>query len=295
MLLACRIKGMRTRKIVFRSLITQAIDQWFADQAPRMGAALAFYTVFSLAPILVMAIAVVGFVLDKKTAQYQIVDQIRHLFGPQSADAVQGMIEASAKHSSGMKAALIGVVTLLAGATGALVELQEGLNRIWKVETENNIWYLIKQRVTSLALVGGIGFLLLVSMVISALLAIAGAAMRHQLTLQGALWHGADIAVSCIVITALFAMIFKTLPEVFVPWTDVWIGAAVTAALFTLGKFLMALYIGKGALTSTYGTAGSFVAVLLWVYYSALVLYFGAEFTKAYADRYGSRKNRSFN
>jgi membrane protein len=278
--------------MMIRALVKQSITQWFEDQVPRMGAALAFYTVFSLAPILIVAIAIASFVFGRQAAQDQIVDQIQQIIGSQSAETVKEMITASAKPSSGIAATLIGVVTLLIGATGALVELQEGLNRIWKVKTADNIFHLIQQRLTSLALVGGIAFLLLVSLVISAMLSIAGTVMRHHMAMREALWHGTDFVLSCIVLTALFAMIFKTLPELFIPWTDVWMGAMVTAALFTAGKFLMALYIGKGALTSTYGAAGSFVAVLMWVYYSALVLYFGAEFTKTYADRYGSRKQR---
>jgi len=279
------------RNPVITALLKQTVYQWFDDQAPRMSAALAFYTVFSLAPILILAIAIAGFVFGQKSAQDQIVDQIQQIIGPQSAQAVQAMIESSMKPFSGLAAASIGILTLLTGATGALVELQEGLNRVWKVHTIDTVVHLIKQRLTSLTLVAGIAFLLLVSLVISAVLSIAGTFMRHQVTMQDALWHGMDLLISCIVMTALFAMIFKILPEVFIPWNDVWIGGVVTAALFTLGKFLMALYIAKGSLTSTYGAAGSFVAILMWVYYSALVLYFGAEFTKAYADRYGSRRS----
>lgn len=277
---------------MIRTLLRQSIAQWFEDQAPRMGAALAFYTVFSLAPILVVAMAVAGIVFGQTAAQDQLVNQIRILIGSQSADAVQAMIEASFKPSTSILATLIGSLTLLTGAMGALVELQEGLNKIWKVQSENSIVHLIKQRVLSLALVAGIAFLLLVSLVVSTCLSIGGTILRHHLTMREAMWHGSDFVLSCFVMTALFALIFKTLPELEIPWNDIWVGAAVTAALFNFGKFLMAIYIGKGALTSMYGAAGSFVAILMWVYYSALVLYFGAEFTKAYADRYGSRRKR---
>ena len=257
-----------------------------------MSAALAFYTVFSLAPILIVAIAIAGLVFGQKVALDQVIDQIQQLIGRQSAEAVQAMIEASVKPSSSIIATVIGVITLLVGASGALVELQEGLNRIWKVKAAGGMIYILKQRLTSLAFVAGIAFLLLVSLVISAGLSALGTLISHHLTAREALWQGTDFILSCFVITALFAMIFKTLPEAFIRWNDVWMGAAVTAVLFTTGKFLMGLYLGKGALTSTYGAAGSFAAVLMWVYYSALVLYFGAEFTKAYADRYGSRRSK---
>jgi membrane protein len=275
----------------FRSLIKQVISQGWKDEVPRMSAALAFYTVFSLAPILIVAIAIAGLVFGQKVALDQVVDQIQQLIGRQSAEAVQAMIEASVKPSSSIMATVIGVITLLVGASGALVELQEGLNRIWKVKTAGGMIYILKQRLTSLAFVAGIAFLLLVSLVISAGLSALGTLISHHVTSREALWQGTDFVLSCFVITALFGMIFKTLPEAFIRWNDVWMGAAVTAVLFTTGKFLMGLYLGKGALTSTYGAAGSFAAVLMWVYYSALVLYFGAEFTKAYADRYGSRRN----
>jgi membrane protein len=275
----------------FRSLIKQVISQGWRDEVPRMSAALAFYTVFSLAPILIVAIAIAGLVFGQKVALDQVVDQIQQLIGRQSAEAVQAMIEASVKPSSSIMATIIGVVTLLVGATGALVELQEGLNRIWKVKAAGGMIYILKQRLTSLAFVAGIAFLLLVSLVISAGLSALGTLISHHLTAREALWQGTDFILSCFVITALFAMIFKTLPEAFIRWNDVWMGAAVTAVLFTTGKFLMGLYLGKGALTSTYGAAGSFAAVLMWVYYSALVLYFGAEFTKAFADRYSSRRS----
>jgi len=276
----------------FRSLIKQVISQGWRDEAPRVSAALAFYTVFSLAPILIVAIAIAGLVFGQKVALDQVVDQIQQLIGRQSAEAVQAMIEASVRPSSSIMATVIGVITLLVGASGALVELQEGLNRVWKVKAAGGLIYIIKQRLTSLAFVAGIAFLLLVSLVISAGLSAIGTLISHHLTAREALWQGTDFVLSCFVITALFAMIFKTLPEAFIRWNDVWMGAAVTAVLFTTGKFLMGLYLGKGALTSTYGAAGSFAAVLMWVYYSALVLYFGAEFTKAYADRYGSRRNK---
>jgi membrane protein len=277
----------------FRSLIKQVISQGWRDEVPRMSAALAFYTVFSLAPILIVAIAIAGLVFGQKVALDQVVDQIQQLIGRQSAEAVQAMIEASVKPSSSIMATVIGVITLLVGASGALVELQEGLNRIWKVKAAGGMIYILKQRLTSLAFVAGIAFLLLVSLVISAGLSALGTLISHHLTAREALWQGTDFILSCFVITALFAMIFKTLPEAFIRWNDVWMGAAVTAVLFTMGKFLMGLYLGKGALTSTYGAAGSFAAVLMWVYYSALVLYFGAEFTKAYADRYGSRRRNT--
>lgn len=255
---------------------------------PRMSAALAFYTVFSLAPILIVVIAIAGLIFGQKMAFDQMLNQIQQLIGRQSAATVQAMMEALALSFSSLFATVVGVVTLLASATGAFVELQEGLNLVWKVKPAGSLVFLIKQRLTSVALMAGIVFLLLVSLVISAALSAVGTFLGRRFAAQTVLWHVADFGLSCGVITALFAMIFKTLPEVFIPWNDIWVGAAVTAVLFTFGKLVMGFYIAHVAPVALYGTASAFIAVLTWVYYSALVFYFGAEFTKAYADTYGS-------
>jgi len=201
------------------------------------------------------------------------------------------MIHASQKPMSGILSSILGILTLLIGATGALVELKDGLNRIWRVKpTETSLKGLAKKYLTSLGLIWGIAFLLLVSLVISAGLSAFSTLVSHQAPFLKAIWHAVDLIFSWAVITGLFAAIFKTLPDVSIRWNDVWIGGAFTGALFTVGKVLIGLYIGKSALTSTYGAAGSLVAIVMWVYYSSLILYFGAEFTRAYATHYGSHK-----
>jgi membrane protein len=272
-------------------LLKKAFHAWMKDKAPRMGAALAFYTVFSLAPLLILVIAVGGLFFGESVAQTQIITQIAALIGQEGGQAVATLIEAARRPSSGVLATIIGILTLLIGSTGALVELQDGLNRVWKVRDDTGFAILLRQRLMSLALILGIAFLLLVSLVVSAIIAALGTFVSGHVPATEWFWHGSDFIVSCAVVTVLFAMIFKILPDTSVRWNDVWIGATATSILFTLGKFLMGLYIGKSAITSAYGAAGSFVVVLMWVYYSAVLLYYGAEFTKAYADAYGSRKD----
>jgi len=255
-----------------------------------MGAALAFYTAFSLAPLLILIIALGGFLFGPARAEAQIIYQIRQLIGNQGAEAIRTLIDAARQPATGFFATAIGVFTLLIGATGALVELQDGLNRVWKVpEGTGGLGHLLFQRVASLTLVLAVAFLLLVSLVISATLAAVGTFLSGRYPLNELGWQGIDFFLSWGVITILFAMIYKILPETAIHWRDVWIGAAATSLLFVLGKFLVGLYIGKSAITSAYGAAGSFAVVLIWVYYSSLLLYYGAEFTKAYADRFGSR------
>jgi membrane protein len=277
---------------LLRTLVTlfkEAFQAWLKDEALRMGAALAFYTAFSLAPLLVLVVAVGGFLFNKSLIEDQIIFQMTTLMGRQGADMVHTLILAAHHPTSGILATLTGVLTLLIGATGALVELQDGLNRIWKVPESKNIWLpILTHRLLSLALILGIAFLLLVSLIISALFAAIGTFLSGRYPVNPLFWQGMDIAVSWCVITLLFAQIYKILPDALIRWNDVWIGAATASILFTVGKFLVGVYIVKSAMASTYGAAGSFVVLLVWVYYSSLLLYYGAEFTKVYADRFGS-------
>jgi membrane protein len=279
---------MRFRDI--GSLLASAAAGWSADNALRLSAALAYYSVFSLAPLLVIAISVVGLVFGEAAARGDIADQMKQLAGDRAAEAIQMLVLGTRHKSASVSATVIGLVILLFGASGAFSELKDALNTIWGVAIKPGrpLVTIIRERFISFTMVLGVGFLLLVSLVLSATLTALGATMRNLLALPGAVWQSADILVSFAVVTMLFAMIFKFLPNVMLRLRDVWIGAGCTAFLFTLGKFLIGLYLGTSGVTSYYGAAGSVVVILLWVYYSACILFFGAEFTKAYASKYGS-------
>lgn len=273
------------------TLLNDTFQKWSGDKAPRLGAALSYYTVFSLVPLLVLTIAIAGLVFGKEAAQHAMMEQIASLVGPQSAAAIQQMIDIAQKPSNGVVASLIAVGTLLLGASGVFAQLQDALNTVWGVEPKagRGIWGAIKDRFFSFVAVLGTGFLLLVSLVLSAALAAFGKLFLSWLPGQEAVLHVADLAVSFGVITLLFAMMFKLLPDAKIAWRDVWIGAGLTSLLFTIGKFLIGLYLGKADIGSAYGAAGSLVILLVWVYYSSQILLFGAEFTSVYANRYGSR------
>jgi membrane protein len=273
------------------SLLKETFTKWSADRAPRLGAALSYYTVFSLAPLLVLIIAIAGLVFGKEAAQESMMAQIESLVGPQSAAAIQQMLEIAQKPSSGVFASGIAIGTLLLGASGVFAQLQDALNAVWGVEPKagRGIWGAIKDRFFSFMAVLGTGFLLLVSLVLSAALAAIGKMFQGLLPGQEAVLHVANFAVSFGVITLLFAMMFKLLPDAKVAWRDVWIGAGLTSLLFTIGKFLIGMYLGKADVGSAYGAAGSLVILLVWVYYSSQILLYGAEFTAVYANRYGSR------
>ena len=272
-------------------LLKDTFSKWSADKAPRLGAALSYYTVFSLVPLLVLAIAIAGLVFGTEVAEQAMMTQIESLVGPQSAAAIKQMLEIAQKPSSGLFASLIAIGTLLLGASGVFAQLQDALNAVWGVEpkADRGMWGTIKDRFFSLVAVLGTGFLLLVSLVLSAALAAVGKMFQGWLPGQEVVLHLADVAISFGVITLLFAMMFKLLPDAKVAWRDVWIGAALTSFLFTIGKFLIGMYLGKADVGSAYGAAGSLVILLVWVYYSSQILFYGAEFTAVYANRYGSR------
>ncbi len=272
-------------------VLKETFVKWSADKAPRLGAALSYYTVFSLVPLLVLTIAIAGLAFGQEAAQQAMMAQIESLVGPQSAAAIRQMLEIAQKPSSGMFASVVAVGTLLLGASGVFAQLQDALNAVWGVEPKagRGIWGTIKDRFLSLLAVLGTGFLLLVSLVLSAVLAAAGKLFQGWLPGQEALLHLANFVISFGVITLLFAMMFKLLPDAKVAWRDVWVGAALTSLLFTIGKFLIGFYLGKADVGSAYGAAGSLVILLVWVYYSSQILLYGAEFTAVYANRYGSR------
>jgi membrane protein len=271
-------------------MLKETFTGWADDGALDLGAALAYYAIFSLAPLLLIVIAVAGLVWGREAVQGELVGQLRGLVGEQGGEAIQTMIANAGKHGSGVLATIVGVVTILFGATGVFVELQTSLNRIWDVEPKPGagIWGFVKTRLLSFGMILGIGFLLLISLVVTTAVSAVGAWATGLLPGAKVLVEGATFVVSFALISLLFAMIFKVLPDVRIAWRDVWIGAAATALLFTLGKFLIGFYLAKSSVASTYGAAGSLVIVLLWIYYSAQILFLGAEFTQVYASRFGS-------
>jgi membrane protein len=275
----------------FWQLLKTAAADWSHDRAPRLGAALAYYTVFSLVPFLVIVIALIGLVFGEEAAQSAILHQIAALVGDQSAAAIKDMIQRADQPSTGLFATAIAVGTLLLGASGVFGQLQDALNTVWGVEPKEGrgVWGFIKDRFLSFVAVLGTGFLLLVSLILSSALAALGKWFSGLLPIPEAVLQVLNFLVSFVVITGLFALIFKLLPDAKVAWRDVWIGAALTAALFTIGKFTLGVYLGKSNVASGYGAAGSLVLVLLWVYYSAQIVLYGAEFTQAYANLAGER------
>jgi membrane protein len=262
---------------------------WWDDNVPRMGAALAYYTLFALAPVLIVVIAVGGTAFGAEAVRGQIVGQIQGLIGRDGAQTVQAMLEAAGESSPRSIVTIIGIVTFILGATGAFLELQSDLDAIWRVTPKSRgsiLRDLLMQRLISLGLVLGFAFLLLTALVISAALAAVTGYVGHSFPGAASYWKLVDLAVSLAVISLLFALIYRVMPDVDLSWRDVRVGAVVTALLFTIGKTVIGLYLGASSLTSTYGAAGSVIVILVWVYYSSQILLFGAEFTKAYVDAY---------
>jgi membrane protein len=260
-----------------------------------MGAALAFYALFSLAPVLIIAVAIAGFGFGRQAAETAVLRQFQALMGPTGAKAVDAVIQSVDRPTLGAIASTIGVVAVLAGASGAFIELQDSLNKIWKVTGQSgSVWVrVIRQRFWSFGLVVGTGFLLLVSLVISASLGALGKFVGDLLPMPAILLESFNFVLSFGVITVLFAIVFKFIPDTRILWSDVWMGAVLASLLFTIGKVLIGLYLGRSALASAYGAAASLVIFLLWIYYSAQILLFGAELTHVYANSYGSRTTDS--
>lgn len=275
-------------KTVF-DVLKQTFKEWSDDRAPRLGAALAYYTIFSIAPLFVIVIAIAGLWFGQKAAHDQILAQVSGLVGQQGGEMIGNMLESASKPKEGIFASVTAIVLLIFGATGVFVQLQDALNTIWEVKPKpgRGVWGFIRQRFISLAAVFGIGFVLLVSLVVSAGLAAAGKWFSGALPGGEELWHTLNFLISFVVIAVLFTFMFKYLPDVKIAWRDVWLGGALTAFLFTLGKYALGMYLGRSAVSSAYGAAGALVILLLWVYYSAQILFFGAEFTQVYANRFG--------
>ncbi len=275
-------------------LLRLTVSEWVNDRAPRLGASLAFYTALSIAPLLVIMLAIAGFVYGQKIVQSQLLWQVRDLIGPEGANAVQGLLVASHHRVSGTVATVLGVATLMFGASSVMAELTDALNTIWHVEYPNegglkNIWRIVTHRVRSFLMVIGVGLLLLLSLLSGAVLAAAIAFFRDLLPVSAWLLESINFIVTLVVTTFVFALVYKVVPRVRLQWSDVSVGACATALLFTVGKILIALYLGRAAIASSYGAAGSFFVTLLWVYYSAQIFFFGAEFTKVYTERFGSQ------
>ena len=275
----------------FTALLQQAGVAWLADNAPRFGAALAFYTLFSLAPVLIVAVSIAGFVFGEKAAQGEIVRQFQGLMGMQGATAIETIIQSTNRHALGRFATALGLIAILIGASGAFNELQNALNTIWKVDSKTKSFWAatIRQRFFSLGLVVATGFLLLTSLVVTAFLAAAERFASNLLPMGVLLLGSVNFVFSFGMITILFALIFKFIPATSIRWRDVQMGAAVTSLLFTFGKSVIGFYLGHSALTSAYGAAASLVVFLIWIYYSAQILLFGAELTYVYSLTYGSR------
>ena len=278
-----------TPRVVW-SLLRETVFEWYEDRAPRLGAALAFYTVFALAPGLIVIIAVAALLLGQEAAQGQIIDQVQDLIGVAGAQAIQAAIESARSAGGSLAATGLGVLTLLFGLWGVFGELQDALNTIWGVTTRpwRGVIGAVKERFWSFTMVVGIGFLLLVSLAASAWLAAVGKFFAQLSPLPVAVMETANALLSFVTITLMFAVIYKLLPDVRITWQNVWVGAAVTALLFTIGKSLIGLYLGRSTVASVYGAAGSLIVILLWIYYSAQVVFFGAEFTKVYSRHFGT-------
>jgi len=267
------------------------VTQFFEDEPFQLASSLSYYSIFSLAPLLIIAIGVAGLVFGREAAQNQIVEALSGMIGQDSAKAVQDMIQnASEKPKSGVTSTILGIVALLFGAGGVVGQLQTSINTIWGVaaKTGQGVWGFIRTRFLSFAMVLAIGFLLLVSLAITAFVAGLSQVMGGLFGGAKIIAHVLELVVSFGLVTVLFAMIYKFLPDVKIQWRDVWIGAALTSVLFTIGKFLIGLYLGTSGVTSTFGAAGSLITVLLWVFYSSLIFFLGAEFTQVYATHYGS-------
>lgn len=284
----------------FRDLWTVAKESgegWDRDRVSSLAAGLAYYTLLSLAPLVVIAIAIAGFVFGQDAARHRIADELGAVVGSEAARAIQEVVKGARAPTAGIVSTVIGVVVLFVGASGVFGELQSSLNTVWNVKPKpgRGIAGIIKDRFFSFTMVLSVAFLLLVSTVLTAALAAIGRYLGAALPGGEALWQLLNLAFSLAVVTALFALIFKIVPDAEIAWKDVWVGAFVTALLFTLGKFLIGLYLGKSSVASAYGAAGSLVVLVIWVYYSAQILLLGAEFTQAYASHFGSRVKPSEN
>jgi membrane protein len=275
------------------SFLRETFSEWSKDNCLSLGAALAYYTMFSMAPLLVLIIAIAGLALGRTAAQGEIVARVQQEVGPNIAQMVEGMITQLTSPRSGLVATVTSLVTMVFGASGVFGQLQSSLNLIWSAPPRHasTVRNILRRRLSTFGMILVIGFLLLLSMVVTALISAVYQRIVEQLPLLGGFLPAINFFVSFALVTTLFAAIFKVLPDVRIEWRDVWLGAAVTALLFTVGKALIGMYLGRAGVGSVYGAAGSLVVLLLWIYYSAQIFFIGAEFTEVYSRRYGSREN----
>jgi membrane protein len=274
----------------FSHLLRATFHDWIEDKAPRLGAALAYYSVFSIGPLVLLTIGAASLIFGAEAAQGEVADEIRGTVGEPVAKALQQTLLQGHQSGWGTRATILGILTLLFGASGVFGQLQDALNTVWKVAPKpgRGISGIIRDRFLSFTMVLGTGFLLLVSLVLTAALSALSTSLSRALPGSVVLWQLGNQLFAFGVITLLFAMIFRILPDARIAWRDVWIGAMLTAALFSLGKLLLGWYLGWEAVASGFGAASSLVVILLWVYYSSLILLFGAEFTRVYAQQFGS-------
>jgi membrane protein len=277
-------------KSVF-NLFKQTFQEWNEDRAPRLAAALAYYTIFSIAPFLIVVIAIAGLAFGQEAVQGRLDEQIQGLVGREGADMIQQLIQNVRQPSENVLATVIGIITLLLGAGGVFGQLQDALNTVWGIMPKpgRGIWGMIKDRFLSFTMVLGVGFLLLVSLVVSTILSTMNTYALALMPGSEVVMQVVNFVISFGVITLLFALMYRYVPDVDIRWRDVWIGAAFTALLFVIGKTLLGYYLGNSGVLSTYGAAGSLIVILLWIFYSAQILLFGAEFTQVYAQKYGAQ------
>jgi len=283
---------LRWRTADFLSIGKECVTAWLEHNASSLGAALAFYTLFSVAPILIIAVAIAGYVFGATHAQSEVLSQLQGLIGPAGASAIQQLMASAHYSDKRGLAAAVGVVTLLVGASSVFGELQNALDRIWQTsrrKSEAGWWRVIRGRVLSIGMVLGVGFLLLVSLIASAVLVAFGGWLGNAFPALEILLPAINLLIGFALTVLLFALIYKYIPQETIAWSDVWIGATVTALMFTIGKTMIGVYLGRSSFNSAYGAAGSMVVLLLWIYYSAQIFLFGAEFTRVFAYRHGSR------
>ncbi len=279
----------------FLSLLCETYRQWTANRGPKMGAALSFYTVFSLAPLAILMLSLVSLAVERNAARTEMVGQFRAFVGNEGADMVELILTETAAANTSLWATIIGFAVLLVGASGVFGELQDSLNQIWEVSTKRHpIFVMLKERAISFIMVFVMSLLMLGSFLFSAVIAVAGEYLHRLSPSFDGAWELSNSAVSLLVIALLFALIYRMVPDARVTWKDVWLGAVIAAVLFVLGKVVLGFYFGRSAIASSYGAAGSLIIILVWVYYSAQILYFGAEFTHVYALRHGSHRSHGY-
>jgi membrane protein len=286
-----RREKLRQAKAGTWDFLAEVYNEWSKDNAMTLGAALAFYTTFSMAPLLIIIVAIFGILIGQDIVQTEILKRAQELIGQQGANAVRVMLHAAYKPGAGFVATVIGLGVIVLGSTSAMVMLKQGLNIVWGAteDWEIPIWTLIKERLLSFLMILFIGILMSLSMLASVVLTFLSTFFQYLLPFAPFFLQVSDFIISIVLITLLFALIYKVLPDVTIAWADVWIGSAITAFLFTLGKFVFGIYLGHSSITSAYGAASSLVIIMMWVYYSAQVFFIGAEITQVYSNRYGSR------